>query len=80
MLWLDKVYPIHFKDIHKLTSLSMEEKDITQVFQGSGKHDWKKSEISLYEKYGSRRGVVEHSLTKSMMRRYEDSEEALENW
>jgi hypothetical protein len=55
-LWLDKAYPIHVEDIHKLTGLSMEGKDVTQGFQGSGKHDHKKGEISLYDKYGTRRG------------------------
>jgi hypothetical protein len=68
-LWLDKAYPIHVEDIHKLTGLSMEGKDVSQGFQGSGKHDQKKGEINLYDKYGTRRKVTEHTSSPSMMNR-----------
>jgi hypothetical protein len=51
---LDKAYPIHVDDIHKMTGLSMEGQDVTQGFQGSGKHGHKKGEINLYDKYGTR--------------------------
>jgi hypothetical protein len=55
-LWLDKRYPIHVEDIHHLTGLSLEGKDVSKAFQGSSKHDKNKGEISLYEKFHTQRG------------------------
>jgi hypothetical protein len=44
------------EDIKKLTGLSMEGQDVAQEFQGSEKHDRKKGEVRLYEKYRTKRG------------------------
>jgi hypothetical protein len=55
-LWLDKRYPIHAEDIHQLTGLSFEGEDVSKGFQGPGKHDKKKGELSLYEKFNTKRG------------------------
>jgi hypothetical protein len=55
-LWLDQAYPIHVEDIHMLTGFSMEGQDVTDGFQGSGKHGKKKGELSLYEKYDTHHG------------------------
>lgn len=41
-LWLDQEYPIHVDDIHLLTGLSMEGQDVTDAFQGTGKHGRRK--------------------------------------
>jgi hypothetical protein len=59
-LWLDKAYPIHIKYIHKLISLSMEGKDVTQGFQGSGKHNCKKGEIIYMKSMAHGEEVVPH--------------------
>jgi len=53
---MDKTYPIHLEDIYKLTGLSMEGRDVTQGFQGSGKNDRKKGELNLYDKNGTKWG------------------------
>jgi hypothetical protein len=55
-LWLDKGYPIHVEDIHQLTGLSMTGQNVSDDFQGSGKHGRKKGTLSLYELYGTHRG------------------------
>lgn len=34
----------------------MEGQDVTEAFQGSGKHGRKKGELSLYQRFGTRRG------------------------
>jgi hypothetical protein len=55
-LWLDKRYPIHAEDIHHLTGLSLEGEDVSKGFQGSSKHEKKKGEIILYERFHTQRG------------------------
>jgi hypothetical protein len=42
--------------IHQLIGFSMEGKDISKGFQGSGKHRMKKGELNLYDRFGTRRG------------------------
>jgi hypothetical protein len=56
VLWLDMAYPIHAHEIHMLTGLSMDGKDVTEAFQRPRKHGRKKGELSLYEKHGTYRG------------------------
>jgi hypothetical protein len=48
-MWLETIYPIHAKDIHQLTELSIEGEDVSKGFQGPSKHGKKKGEPSLYE-------------------------------
>jgi hypothetical protein len=50
-LWLDRQYPIHVEDIHQLTGLSIEGKDVSKGFQGPSKHGNKKGEPSQYERF-----------------------------
>ena len=39
-----------------LIGFSMQGQDVTEGFQGYGKHDKKKGELSLYDKYGTHQG------------------------
>jgi hypothetical protein len=55
-LWLDRRYPIHVEDIHQLTGLSLEGEDVSKGFQGPNKHDKKKGEPNLYERFHTQRG------------------------
>jgi hypothetical protein len=50
-LWLDRRYPIHEEDIHQLTGLSLKGEDVSKGFQGPSKHENKKGEPSLYERF-----------------------------
>jgi hypothetical protein len=69
-LWLDKRYPIHAKDIQQLTGLSSQGEDVSKGFQGPGKHGKKKGELSLYEKFNTKRGgcttVIEPILPETV--------------
>jgi hypothetical protein len=56
IFWLDRRYPIHDKDIHQLTRLSLEGEDMYKGFQGPNKHGKKKGEPSLYERFHTQRG------------------------
>jgi hypothetical protein len=55
-LWLDMRYPIHAKDIHQLTGLSLEGEDVSKGFQGMSKNDKNKGEIILYERFHTQHG------------------------
>jgi hypothetical protein len=55
-LWLDRCYPIDAKDMHQLTGLSLEGKDVSKGFQGPSKHGKKKGEPNLYERFHMQRG------------------------
>jgi hypothetical protein len=44
--WI-RAYPIHVEDIHKLKGLSMEGKDVTQIFQGLGSMTTRRESLSL---------------------------------
>jgi hypothetical protein len=48
---LERRYPIHAEDIHKLTGLSIEGEDVSKCFQGPSKNEKKKGEPSLYERF-----------------------------
>jgi hypothetical protein len=69
-LWLDKRYPIHVEDIQQLTGLSSQGEDVSKGFQGPGKHGKKKGELSLYEKFNTKRGgrttVIEPILPETV--------------
>jgi hypothetical protein len=55
-LWVDQRYLIHADNIHHLIVLSLEGKDVSKGFQGLSKHEKKKGEVSLYEKFHTERG------------------------
>jgi hypothetical protein len=55
-LCLDKRYPIHAEDIQQLTILFSEGEDVSKGFQGLSKHGKEKGELSLYEKFNTKRG------------------------
>jgi len=55
-LGLDKEFPIHVDDIHKLAGLSMESEDVVNGFQGLGKHGRKKGEVNIYDNFGTGSG------------------------
>jgi hypothetical protein len=61
ILWLDKQYPIHAKDIHHLTGLSLEGEDVSKGFQGSSKHVKKKGDPNLYERFHTQVGGGGHN-------------------
>jgi hypothetical protein len=67
---LDKRYPIHAKDIQQFTRLSFEGGDVSKGFQDLGKHGKKKGELSLYEKFNTKRGgcttVIEPILPETV--------------
>jgi hypothetical protein len=69
-LWLDKWYPIHAKYIQQLTGLSSKGEDVSKGFQGPDKHGKKKGELSLYEKFNTKRGgrttVIEPILPETV--------------
>jgi len=73
-LWLDKQYPIHAKDIQQLIGLSSEGEDVSKGFQGLDKHGKKKGDISLYEKFNTKRGgrttVIEPILPETAQTSY----------
>jgi hypothetical protein len=51
ILWLDESYLIHAHDIHQLIDLSLKGQDVAKGFQGPRKHEKKKGEVILYEKF-----------------------------
>ena len=70
ILWLDKWYPIHAEDIQQLTGLPSQGEDVSNGFQGPGKHGKKKGELSLYEKFNTKRGgcttIIESILPETI--------------
>jgi hypothetical protein len=67
-------YPIHEKDIQQLTRISSEGEDVSKGFQGPGKHGKKKGELSMYEKFNTKRGgctsVIEPILPEPVQTGY----------
>jgi hypothetical protein len=55
-IWLDHRYMIHAYDINQLIVLYLEGEDVAKGFQGLSKHERKKGEVSLYEKFHTQRG------------------------
>jgi hypothetical protein len=55
-LWPNRWYPIHAEDIHKLRGLSIEGEYVSKGFQGPNKHEKKKGEPRLYERFHTQRG------------------------
>jgi hypothetical protein len=56
-LWIDRIYPIHAKDIHHLTRLSLEGEDISKGFQGPRNHGKKKGEVTCMRNFIPRETV-----------------------
>jgi hypothetical protein len=58
------------KDIQQLTGLSSQGEDVSKGFQGPDKHGKKKGELSLYEKFNTKRGgrttVIEPILPETV--------------
>jgi hypothetical protein len=50
-LWLDRRYPVHVEYIHQLTGLSLGGENVSKGFQGPSKHEKKKGEPNLYERF-----------------------------
>ena len=55
-LWLGKEIPIHAEDIHRLTGLLQEGRDVSSAFQTISKRAKKLGDTDYYAKYGTRRG------------------------
>lgn len=55
-LWLDREYPIHVNDIHRLIGLSDEGNSVNTTFQVGAKRAKKHEEENYYANYGTERG------------------------
>jgi hypothetical protein len=55
-LWLDRRYPIHAVYSHHLIGLSLEGEDVSKGFQGPSKHNKRKGDPNLYERFHTQRG------------------------
>ena len=88
-LWLGREIPIHVEDIHRLTGLSQEGRDISTASQNVSKRAKKAGDGDYYKKYDTKRGgkgakidlinklavkFACYLITRKMMRHYTKGE------
>ena len=55
-LWLGREIPMHAEDIHRLTGLSTEGRDVSTTFQTVSKRAKKAGDCNYYKKYTPKEG------------------------